>query len=77
MITYIATPDFYKDYIEHHGIEGQKWGQRNGPPYPLDQKAHSRSEVKAGWQKSVKSIDTSTGGVLNKKWVKTKDFHDK
>ncbi len=21
----------------HHGIEGQKWGVRNGPPYPLDQ----------------------------------------
>ena len=20
----------------HHGIEGQKWGVRNGPPYPLD-----------------------------------------
>jgi len=24
------------DYISHHGIEGQKWGVRNGPPYPLD-----------------------------------------
>ena len=22
----------------HHGIEGQRWGQRNGPPYPLDKK---------------------------------------
>ncbi len=22
--------------IFHHGIEGQKWGVRNGPPYPLD-----------------------------------------
>lgn len=22
----------------HHGIEGQKWGVRNGPPYPLDRK---------------------------------------
>lgn len=19
----------------HHGIKGQKWGERNGPPYPL------------------------------------------
>lgn len=26
----------YKYYISHHGIEGQKWGVRNGPPYPLD-----------------------------------------
>lgn len=25
----------------HHGIQGQKWGVRNGPPYPLDRKAKS------------------------------------
>ena len=24
------------DYLYHHGIKGQKWGKRNGPPYPLD-----------------------------------------
>ena len=23
------------DYLEHHGTIGQKWGVRNGPPYPL------------------------------------------
>lgn len=23
--------------IAHHGIKGQKWGVRNGPPYPLDE----------------------------------------
>lgn len=22
--------------IYHHGVKGQKWGVRNGPPYPLD-----------------------------------------
>lgn len=22
-------------YLEHHGIQGQRWGVRNGPPYPL------------------------------------------
>ncbi|MBP5597480.1 MAG: hypothetical protein J6Y02_19060 [Pseudobutyrivibrio sp.] len=22
-------------YLVHHGIKGQKWGVRNGPPYPL------------------------------------------
>ena len=32
------------DYIEHHGINGQKWGLRNGPPYPLSYKSHSTSE---------------------------------
>lgn len=23
------------DYLEHHGIKGQKWGVEHGPPYPL------------------------------------------
>lgn len=22
-------------YLVHHGIKGQQWGVRNGPPYPL------------------------------------------
>lgn len=25
-----------QDYLAHHGVKGQKWGERNGPPYPLD-----------------------------------------
>ena len=24
------------DHLEHHGIQGQKWGIKNGPPYPLE-----------------------------------------
>ena len=35
------------EYLEHHGIKGQKWGVRNGPPYPLADNAHSTSEKKA------------------------------
>lgn len=23
------------DELEHHGVKGQSWGERNGPPYPL------------------------------------------
>lgn len=30
--------DLYGNYLMHHGREGQKWGVRNGPPYPLSQK---------------------------------------
>ena len=30
--------DFCTGYLMHHGIQGQKWGVRNGPPYPLDPK---------------------------------------
>lgn len=25
-----------EDHLEHHGIKGQKWDVRNGPPYPLN-----------------------------------------
>lgn len=36
----------YRSYLSHHGIMGQKWGIRNGPPYPLDFKSHTASEKK-------------------------------
>ena len=40
--------ELYQDlYIEHHGIQGQKWGVRNGPPYPLRGGDYSYSEKQA------------------------------
>lgn len=33
-----------KTELFHHGIEGQKWGVRNGPPYPLDESDRSSAE---------------------------------
>lgn len=36
-----TNPD---DFLCHHGIKGQRWGVRNGPPYPLDEKSHSTAE---------------------------------
>ena len=30
--------------LSHHGIKGQKWGQKNGPPYPLKSSDHSEAE---------------------------------
>lgn len=26
----------YPTYLIHYGVKGQRWGVRNGPPYPLD-----------------------------------------
>lgn len=25
-------------YLKHHGVKGQQWGVRNGPPYPIEDK---------------------------------------
>lgn len=44
-------------YLQHHGIVGQKWGHRQGPPYPLDPGKHSSAEKKAGWRKSLDDGD--------------------
>lgn len=30
--------------LTHHGIFGQKWGHRNGPPYPIEPGKHSAAE---------------------------------
>lgn len=40
-------------YLEHHGIKGQKWGVRNGPPYPLKSSDHSAAEKRAVGTKEV------------------------
>ena len=42
-----------EDYLAHHGILGQKWGKRNGPPYPLDETDHSQNEHESGYKKSL------------------------
>lgn len=46
----------YGGSLSHHGIKGQSWGTRNGPPYPLDQKTHNQVVKSAG-----KTAKASTG----------------
>ena len=53
----------YDSELYHHGIKGQKWGDKNGPPYPLGASDHSSSEIKEGrkgWSKEAKKEKINT-----------------
>lgn len=45
-------------YLKHHGIQGQKWGKRNGPPYPLSENA-SKIYNRAKKKSTIISSDVS------------------
>lgn len=51
-----------KDILVHHGILNQKWGVRNGPPYPLHGGDYSPSEKKA-----IKGQRRKGNSIYNKK----------
>lgn len=69
MEVYYVGNTSYSSELYHHGILGQKWGQRNGPPYPLGSGDHSSREVKAGWKKSL-----ANNGQLKEKRKKVKQL---
>lgn len=47
--------------LVHHGIKGQQWGVRNGPPYPLDEKKSAAIKKSSSKEKQVqKSRELST-----------------
>ena len=50
------------DELRHHGILNQRWGKRNGPPYPLKGGDQSKSEVEA-----VYEARKSKNSIYNKK----------
>ena len=49
----MAKINTYQRELYHHGILGQKWGRKMGPPYPLGSGDHSATEKKEGWKKSL------------------------
>ena len=52
-------------YLVHHGVKGQKWGVKNGPPYPLT-KRHDIKKVSDKYSKELKRVRMSenTKGYL-------------
>lgn len=50
-----------KNELYHHGVKGQSWGTRHGPPYPLD----SRTTAKKYLQKELKAVNKDINSMLN------------
>ena len=55
-----------KNELYHHGILNQKWGVRNGPPYPLRGGSYSESEKRAIYKERKKK-----NSIYNKKHFDT------
>ena len=49
-----------KNYLAHHGVAGQKWGQRHGPPYPLSRDPANAKRAQADHKKNKASTKTSS-----------------
>lgn len=56
-------------YLAHHGILGQKWGKRNGPPYPLGPGDYSAAEKKARKSRDKDGNLTKKAEKKDTKWA--------
>ena len=60
--------------LYHHGIKGQKWGVRNGPPYPLDSDKSAGKRLKKDKEQLNKDISESARIISNKEAYYYKEF---
>ena len=58
-ITQNRSEEIYKNYLEHHQIEGGKWGVMHGPPYPLSKAISTGKRLK-------KKVSDSRGASVAK-----------
>lgn len=59
----MATLYYESGSMYHHGIGGQKWGVKNGPPYPLgasDHSAREKSKGTKGWANKPKTKESKS-----------------
>lgn len=67
-----SKPDLLDDEIlEHHGIKGQKWGVRNGPPYPLKRGVSNGEALIGSSSRSGGKVSKRKARKTYKKRVKT------
>ena len=57
--------EFYPNYMVHSGILGQKWGQRNGPPYPLSTPKHTEVTKSAGSEQRFAALQRGGGSAAS------------
>lgn len=62
------------DWLAHHGIDGQRWGHRNGPPYPLSSDVSTGSRLKKGATGSIKKKTPKSGSGRITKGTADKSF---
>lgn len=53
------------DYISHHGVLGQRWGQQNGPPYPLSSSSREKLTKRASTESRYKAIERGGGEITS------------
>lgn len=57
--------------LQHHGVKGQKWGVKNGPPYPLKDKVKNDNIV----ERAIKSGEVKKEINREKQLRHTKSNH--
>jgi hypothetical protein len=56
---------YYDNCLEHHGIIGQKWGKRTGPPYPLTTSQHESVTKSAGSEQRFAAVQRGGGSAAS------------
>lgn len=65
----------YAMELYHHGRLGQKWGKKNGPPYPLDYSKLSAEEIKQDKKRAIDEGDIVTANH-NKNYFTYQEIND-